>query len=179
MMEFFSADMQKQTARTLSGYMRDLGMNTFVGFADDASAETWAPFLAEEQIDAAFHWIKRDGACYSGDPKLYPNVQWVGGKPVVRGRMSLWNSAPTATKYPNLCGDPSSVATTLNALPKDGTEQSFSMVPVRIHGSKPCGLVDIAKTIASLGPGVEVVGAFEFVERLKRLKPAAANKTMS
>ena len=31
------------------------------------------------------------------------------------------------------------------------------MVPVRIHGSKPAGLADIAKTIGLLEEGVEVV----------------------
>ena len=45
------------------------------------------------------------------------------------------------------------------------------MVPVRIHGTKPAGLGDIAKAIALLDDGVEVVGAFEFVERLQAARP--------
>ena len=116
--------------------MKDMDMETLIGFADSATDETWAPFLAKEQIGACrnrlfsfekrrcvayhkillikminlprqtqdkhslgklretrcvlsagavFHWIKADGACYSADPSLYDNVQWVGGKPVVRG----------------------------------------------------------------------------------------------
>lgn len=45
------------------------------------------------------------------------------------------------------------------------------MVPVRIHGTNPAGLDDIAKAIALLDDGVEVVGAFEFVERLRAARP--------
>ena len=176
MMEWFSDGMRQATAKKLATYMLDMDMRTFIGFADSATPSVWSTFLEQDQIDAAFHWIKEDGACYSADPDLYENVQWVKAagaisKPVVRGRVSLWDPQPTSSeqKHPHLCGTPESVAKVLNALPRDSSDaqSGFSMVPVRIHGSRPVQLEDVAKAISMLEDGVEVVGAFEFVERLQ------------
>jgi hypothetical protein len=178
MMEWFEPAVVTQVAATLAGYMLDMDMAAFIGFADSTGPETWAPFLAHDEIEAAFHWIKEDGACYSADPRKYDNVKWVGpvGKPVVRGRISLWDPAPTdaEAKHPEFCGTPESVAAVLNKQKRNGNDPQggFSMVPVRIHGSKPAGLVDIAKTISLLEKGgVEVVNAFEFLTRLQAAKP--------
>ena len=84
--DWFKPQVAERVASTLAGYMLDLGMSAF---ADNTTPSTWQPFLAHEQIDAAFHWIKADDACYSADPSTYANVQWVSGKPVVRGRSEL------------------------------------------------------------------------------------------
>ena len=153
-MEWFEPEVAEKVASTLAGYMLDMDMGAFVAFADSATRETWEPFLAHDQIEAAFHWIKADGACYSADPSKYENVQWVSGKPVVRGRISLWDPAPTGaeTKHPGLCGTPEDVAQVLNDQKRDGedAQAGFSMVPVRIHGTKPAGLADIAKAISLL-----------------------------
>ena len=95
-----------------------------------------------------------------------------GSKPVVVAQIALWDPAgQTPSKYKE-CGTAKSVAAFLNAAPRDRKSvSSFSMVPVRIHGSQPAGTVDVARAIALLDPGVEVVDAFEFVRRLTSLAP--------
>ena len=177
MMEHFPVDMRAKNAKYLAGYMGSLGMSTFVGFADDASAALWRPYMEHDEIDAAFHWTKTDGHCYSG-AAMYPNVRWVKtsagvAKPVVVGRMSLWSLGSTGMgKYPQ-CGDAAAVASMLNKQARDGADAQtgFSMIPVRVHGTQHAGLADVKATMALLEPGVEVVDAFEFVRRLKLIAP--------
>jgi hypothetical protein len=66
--DYLSINAQRKAASTLAGYMKDMDMETLIGFADSATDETWAPFLAKEQIGACrnrlFSFEKRRCVAY-------------------------------------------------------------------------------------------------------------------
>lgn len=172
-LDHLSPEARRKTATTLAGYMADMDMSVLVGFADTAETEVWTSFLAERQIDAAFHWVPTKCYTSSSNPN-FANVMFVNDKPVVRGRISLWATTGTINSELagiNKCGSPQLVARTLNSMPKTNDPQSgFSMVPVRMFGNGSASLMDISRTIDLLDPDVEVVSPNEFVQRLQHAR---------
>lgn len=204
MLDAVPPSVRVSNAKLLDGCMQDLGLSVFVGFADGDSSNNsshrdsshnetdrvvqketaeeeekeedaiWSPYLRQPNIDGAFQWSNmHDGFCYCTPERA--TVRWVEGKPLVVGHIALDRPSGSPPGKHDQCGSPETVSHALNGKDRGNSTEAFSMVPVRVHGNDAVQLSDVVRTIELLDSGVEVVDAFEFVKRLKTLRPGSAD----
>ena len=89
--------------------------------ADSTETQYVRGYLNDTGVDAAFLYTY--GACYSG---LEGRVTWVGQKPVIGGRFSLWGNGTAGQ-----CLGTSALVAALKSQPKDPSSASgYSLIPV-------------------------------------------------
>jgi hypothetical protein len=137
-------------------WFHPVGMRTLNVIGSVPSAESVAPLLHHDQLDAIFWYSYGDG--YSG---LRGNVAYVGGKPVIGGRVSLWGDGATG----DMIGV-DALPAALAPLPRDPTSpHGYSLIPVNAWSHNYSDVVRAVRLLEGAG-GFEVVSPAELVKRL-------------
>jgi lambda repressor-like predicted transcriptional regulator len=120
------------------------------------AAEPLEALAAREEIDGIFWYSYGDG--YSG---LRGNVAYVGGKPIIGGRVSLWGEGKTG----DMIGV-EALPAALAGLPTDPTDpNSYSLIPVNAWSHNYSDVVRAVRLLEAKG-GFDVVSPAELVRRL-------------
>lgn len=100
------------------------------------------------------------------------SITWVEGKPVITGRVSLWQEGVGCTPK-GAFGDPgcrntTQVANLLNSLKPDVTSSTgYSLVPVDVWTTVG-DVASVKEVVAHLAPHIEVVAADVFAELVRK-----------
>ena len=138
--------------------------------AAESFAEVYGPYLRQSAIDAIFLYPWDTG--YEGNGTEKGSITWVEGKPVITGRVSLWQEGVGCTPQ-GLFGDPgcrntTQVANLLNSLKPDPTRSTgYSVVPVDVWTTVG-DVASVQDVVAHLAPHIEVVAADVFVELVRQ-----------
>jgi hypothetical protein len=167
----FSTTLLGDFANLTASTMRRGNMRVINVLGQDDSppvAALVAPLLANEDVDGMLFYSWGDG--YSG---LRGDCWWIGGKPVVSGRYSLWGSEPT--------GDQLDVATMIDkikALPQDPMSPlGYSVIPVHAWSHSYSDIVTVAMALKAAG-GFEIVLPSELIRRVKANLGGGGNGTL-
>jgi hypothetical protein len=147
--QLFSAAHGAAFARATAELMRRSGQRLALVIGVAPSAESVAPLLAQEQVDGIVYMTF--GAARMGYAGLHGNVAYVGGKPVVGTRLSLWGDATAGDKV----GVDGLVAQ-LKTLPKDPSDPNSYSVVVSELGNGYAPLLRAATLLRQAG-GFDVV----------------------
>jgi hypothetical protein len=131
------------------GYVAKAGMRivNVLGWNYDEAAA--AAYLAQPAVDGLLWYNYRD---YS---QLAGNISFVGGKPVIGGRFSLWDGPFYNT---------TTLTAALLEMPKTpDAAEGYSLVPVHVWSNNVTDVVTVAEALAAAG-GFQVVTPDVFVD---------------
>ena len=151
-------------ARQLADTMQRRGMK-YMNILDDHgfTEQNMNAFTAQSGVEGIFYTDYANYAGYEGD------ILWSNGIPVVSARYRLWNGIQGC--------DPESIASSINNAPADVySREGYTFIIVHAWSGldtdgnfAPSGdtMAAVAKLISLLDADVEVVGASEFMNRIK------------
>eukprot|EP01043_Picozoa_sp_COSAG02_P044583 COSAG02_NODE_3995_length_5939_cov_3.184621_5_plen_168_part_00 len=137
--------------------------------AAESFAEVYGAYLRQPAIDAIFLYPWDTG--YEGNGTEKGSITWVEGKPVITGRVSLWQGgadcAPKGTFGDTGCRNTTQVANFINSLKPDPTRSAgYSVVPVNVWTTVG-DVASVQEVVAHLAPHIQVVAADVFVELVR------------
>ena len=132
-------------------------------------ADVYGPYMRQPAIDALLLYPWDTG--YEGNGSETGSITWVEGKPVITGRISLWQEdgcTPSGTFGKAGCRNATNVARWLNTMAADPTSSAgYSVVPVDVWTSVG-DVAAVLDVVAQLAPHVEVVAIDVLVELIRR-----------
>ena len=127
--------------------------------------ELYMPYMQQDAIHALFLYPWDTG--YEGNGTCKGSITWANDKPIITGRVALWQSdgcVPTGAFGSSGCRNVTNVANWLNQQAKklNGTDptssSSYSVVPVDVW-TQVGDVSSVLKVTELLGPDIEVVSA--------------------